>query len=84
MIHILSPAKSLDFQSDLSIVDSTVPEFLPQSEQLIKKLRTFSSKKLQDLMSISENLGNLNTERNAEWLGKTHLYDKSKQAIFRN
>lgn len=82
MIHILSPAKSLDFQSDLSLDDSTVPEFLPQSEQLIKKLRTFSSKKLQDLMSISENLGNLNRDRYKAWQGSNKIDNISRQAIF--
>lgn len=82
MIHILSPAKSLDFESELKINTATVPNLLKQSEKLIATLKKKSSKDLQKLMSISENLGDLNHERNQKWEGIDQISDRSRQAIF--
>lgn len=82
MIHILSPAKSLDFESELKVKTATVPSLLKQSEKLIAKLKKKSSKDLQKLMSISENLGDLNHERFQQWEGSTKISDHSRQAIF--
>lgn len=82
MIHILSPAKSLDFETDLKMKESSVPTLLKHSFKLIDVLKKKSSKKLQDLMSISENLGNLNHERYLQWKGAEQLSNNSRQAIF--
>jgi cytoplasmic iron level regulating protein YaaA (DUF328/UPF0246 family) len=82
MIHILSPAKSLDFESELNIKTTTVPSLLKQSEKLITTLKKKSSKDLQKLMSISENLGDLNYERNQNWEGLERISERSRQAIF--
>lgn len=82
MIHLLSPAKSLDFESELPIEDFTLPQRLDQSEKLIRKLKTVSKNKLRELMGISEDLANLNTERYQEWEGKKRLSETSRQAIY--
>src|SRR5690606_9044756 len=82
MIHILSPAKSLDFETDLKIKESSVPTLLKHSFKLIDVLKKKTSKELQDLMSISENLGNLNQERYQQWKGAEQLSNNSRQAIF--
>ncbi len=78
---IISPAKSLDFESTVPTSLHTQPLFLEQSEKLNKKLKTLSKKKLSDLMSISDDLARLNYERNQEW--KTPFTpENSKQAIY--
>ncbi|WP_439130636.1 peroxide stress protein YaaA [Polaribacter sp.] len=78
---IISPAKSLDFESKVPTSLHTQPRFLEQSEKLNKKLRTISKNKLSDLMSISEDLARLNYERNQEW--KTPFTTaNAKQAIY--
>lgn len=82
MIHLLSPAKSLDFESELSLKSSTIPILLQQSQKLIQPLRKKSSKDLQKLMSISENLAELNHERFQNWKGLNEHSDRSRQAIF--
>lgn len=82
MIHILSPAKSLDFESELKIKTTSVPNLLKHSEKLIATLKKKSSKDLQKLMSISENLGDLNQERYQEWEGLQEISKRSRQAIF--
>lgn len=78
---IISPAKSLDFESKVPTSLHTQPRFLAQSEKLNKKLKTLSKKKLSDLMSISDDLAGLNYERNQTW-ATPFTPENSKQAIY--
>ncbi|AWV89452.1 peroxide stress protein YaaA [Bradymonas sediminis] len=64
MLAIVSPSKSLDFESELPTNLYTQPEFLDQSQLLIDQLRGFDVDGLRELMSVSENLAELNVERN--------------------
>ncbi|PWH81767.1 peroxide stress protein YaaA [Algibacter marinivivus] len=64
---VLSPAKSLNFESPLPTTQYTNPDFLKQSERLNKLLKTKSAKGLSKLMSISDALGQLNHQRNQDW-----------------
>ncbi|WP_308990495.1 peroxide stress protein YaaA [Mariniflexile litorale] len=64
---LLSPAKSLDFETKLPTTQYTQPQFLEQSERLNKLLKKKSAKSLSILMRISDALGQLNYERNQEW-----------------
>ncbi|MFD0837236.1 peroxide stress protein YaaA [Mariniflexile aquimaris] len=64
---VLSPAKSLDFETALPTKTYTQPLFLEQSERLNKLLKKKSAKSLSKLMSISPDLGQLNYERNQQW-----------------
>ncbi len=67
MIHLLSPAKSLDFETAAATENYSVAEFQEYSEKLINKARTFSRKKLSELMGISSNLADLNHGRYQQW-----------------
>ncbi|WBX75282.1 peroxide stress protein YaaA [Tenacibaculum ovolyticum] len=78
---IISPAKSLDFESKATTSLYTQPRFLEQSIKLNKKLKTLSRKKLSELMKISDDLASLNYERNQNWQTPFEL-DNAKQAIF--
>lgn len=64
---VLSPAKSLNFESDLPTSESTEALFLNEAERLNKVLKKKSAKGLSKLMSISDALGQLNYERNQDW-----------------
>ncbi|WP_142783862.1 peroxide stress protein YaaA [Changchengzhania lutea] len=64
---VLSPAKSLDFETKLPTSKHTEAQFLKQSERLNKLLKKKSAKGLSKLMGISDALGQLNYERNQEW-----------------
>jgi len=64
---VLSPAKSLDFESKIPTPLETEACFLSEAERLNKLLKKKSAKSLSKLMSISDNLGRLNYERNQEW-----------------
>lgn len=67
MITVLSPAKKLDYQTEVCTNKHTIPEGLAQSAKLIKKLQGLSKKKLSELMHLSDNLTQLNAERYAQW-----------------
>lgn len=81
MIVLLSPAKSLDFENPSPQGFHTQPEMLPYAEKLMQVLKKKSAKKLMDLMSISENLAELNFQRNQQWK-VPFSQSESKQAIF--
>lgn len=78
---IISPAKSLDFESNVPTSLHTQPRFLEQSEKLNKKLKTLSKKKLSDLMKISDDLAALNYDRNQTWQ-TPFTSANAKQAIY--
>ena len=82
MITLLSPAKTLDYESPLPVKDFSVPGNLKQSKQLIKALRKKDPQDLSDLMGLSEKLANLNFERNMNWEPPVKHSDDIRQAIF--
>ncbi|MEM9679812.1 MAG: peroxide stress protein YaaA, partial [Bacteroidota bacterium] len=78
---VLSPAKSLNFESELPTNLSSEGLFLKEAERLNKLLKKKSARSLSKLMSISDALGQLNYERNQEW----HLPfdgDNARQAVY--
>lgn len=64
---VLSPAKSLDFESKLPTAKTTEACFLAEAERINKLLKKKSANQLSKLMGISPALGQLNYERNQEW-----------------
>ncbi len=77
MIAIISPAKSLDFESKAPMDISSLPYFAKDADYLAGKLKKLKSSELGALMNISPKLSHLNAERFATW--KTA---PEKQAIF--
>ena len=67
MLTLLSPAKSLDFETAPKTKSATQPAMLDQSQLLVHALQDLSAKKLSSLMGISDKLGALNQERFANW-----------------
>ena len=68
MLFLLSPAKSLDYDTPLPAgLPHTLPAFVPQAEQLIAVLRHKSPQDIASLMSISDPLAALNVARYAAW-----------------
>lgn len=60
---VLSPAKTLDYESELPTNKTTQPRFLAEAETLNNELAQKSKDELKDLMDISQDLANLNYER---------------------
>ena len=80
MLVLISPAKTLDFETPWKLKNISQPDFLNDSQLLIDQLRKLSATKIGELMSISEKLAILNAERFLNW----HLpftLENSKPAI---
>ncbi|MGI9318377.1 MAG: peroxide stress protein YaaA [bacterium] len=80
MLIVLSPAKTLDFETRTRTRKFTEPDLLDQSKMLIDVLRRQSSSKLQSLMHISPALAELNEERYKAWQPECDRTD-TKQAV---
>ena len=78
---IISPAKSLDFDSDLNSQNVSVPKFLEKTLVINSILKQKSPSDLMKLQSISEKLSDLNWKRNLEF-SRNHNDDNSRPAIF--
>ena len=78
---VLSPAKSLNFESKIPTTKTSEGCFLAEAERLNKLLKKKSAKSLSKLMKISDNLGQLNYERNQEWQ-LPFTKDNARQALY--
>ncbi len=78
---IISPAKSLDCETQISVTQHTEPIFLEKAAKLASVLKKKSARQLSKLMSISANLGQLNYERNQNWT-LPFTPENARQAIF--
>lgn len=78
---VLSPAKSLDFESQIPNTTVTEASFLKESERINKLLKKKSAKSLSKLMNISDALGQLNYQRNQAWQ-LPFTTDNARQAIY--
>ena len=67
MLFLLSPAKSLDYDTPLNGQPYTAPLFVKDSKALIDVLRTQSAEQISELMSLSDNLSALNVARYKAW-----------------
>ncbi|WP_139780192.1 peroxide stress protein YaaA, partial [Salmonella enterica] len=67
MLILISPAKTLDYQSPLATTRYTQPELLDHSQQLIQQARQLSAPQISRLMGISDKLADLNATRFHDW-----------------
>ena len=80
MLFLLSPAKSLDYESPLPDLPHTEPSFIAQSAELIGLLKTQSPQQIAELMDLSDALAGLNVARYQAWSRK-FTAKNSRQAI---
>lgn len=80
MLLLISPAKTLDFETKSKTKLYTEPGFLNDSKHLIKDLKKLSSVELTELMSISDTLADLNRQRFNNWK-PPFTQDNAKQAL---
>lgn len=83
MLYVISPAKSLDYETPTPEAVAALagrPQFVPQAAELIEILKTKSQADISSLMDISEALATLNLARYAAW--STRFTDRnSKPAV---
>ena len=80
MLFLLSPAKSLDYETPAGDVPHSQPLFIAQSAPLIKALRKKTWRQVAKLMELSQNLAELNVARYAAWTDEFTLQN-AKQAV---
>ena len=82
MISVVSPAKTLDYETEIPSVGYSISEHLSESKKLMQELKALSPEDLSSMMGLSEKLANLNFERNMNWKGDQDPGETSRQAIY--
>ena len=67
MLMVISPAKTLDYDTPPVTERFTQPQFLDQSQELIEQLRQMSPQQIGELMHLSDKLAALNVARYGSW-----------------
>ena len=80
MLFLLSPAKSLDYETPPQVNTHTQPLFTRQSAVLIDVLKTKTPHDISSLMKLSDSLSGLNVARYQAW-SKKFTTKNSKQAV---
>ena len=80
MLILISPAKTLDFTTPAPIKRFSQPEFLDDTETLVKQLKQLSTSEISSLMKVSDKRAELNRDRFKAWQAN---YDdtNAKQAL---
>ncbi len=63
MLTVISPAKSLDFESQIPSLKTSKPRFLKQSQQIIDQIKKLAPQDIASLMKLSDKLAVLNYDR---------------------
>ena len=81
MLTVISPAKSLDYETPIKTKKHSQPEFLEHSEELIEQLRALTPPDIESLMKISPKLSDLNYGRFLNWQ-RPFTVDNARPCIF--
>ena len=81
MLALISPAKTLDYESALPTDLHTLPRLLEQSQQLVDLSRKLSASEIASLMSVSEKIAQLNVARFHDWDADLN-FANARQAIY--
>jgi cytoplasmic iron level regulating protein YaaA (DUF328/UPF0246 family) len=80
MLILVSPAKTLDYESPLATDRHTQPRFIEHSQRLIDTLRQQSVQDIAELMKLSDKLASLNVARYQSWQSE-HTAENARPAV---
>ena len=80
MLYVISPSKTLDFEKPCN-AEKSYPTFQKEALELIGVLKEKSPEEIQALMSLSENLAELNVDRFRKF-SKGKNTKRAKQAVY--
>ena len=80
MLLLISPAKTLDYETPVTTQLKSEPEFTDRAETLINNLRDYAPQDIAELMKLSDKLASLNVARYQSWV-KEHNETNAKQAM---
>jgi cytoplasmic iron level regulating protein YaaA (DUF328/UPF0246 family) len=79
MLIVISPAKTLDYETPAKTKTFTLPDYLDDSAELIHRMREFSALDIAELMKVSSKIAELNFDRFEAW-NKNFSEKNAKQA----
>jgi cytoplasmic iron level regulating protein YaaA (DUF328/UPF0246 family) len=80
MLIVISPAKTLDYETPAKTKTFTLPDYLDDSAELIHRMREFSALDIAELMHVSSKIAELNFDRFEAW-NKNFTEKNAKQAV---
>lgn len=80
MLIVVSPAKTLDYESPLATERYTQPELIEHSKELIEECRKLTPQDISALMKVSDKIAGLNVARFEQW-SETFTEDNARQAL---
>jgi cytoplasmic iron level regulating protein YaaA (DUF328/UPF0246 family) len=80
MLTVISPAKTLDFDTPPTTRKTTQPQFIDRSAELVEDARAMSPDDIRELMGVSEKIADLNHRRFMNW-GIPFSLDNAKQSV---
>lgn len=80
MLMVISPAKTLDYETPPATPRYTLPEHLDHAQVLIDQLRDYSPAQISELMHLSDKLAGLNVARYGSW-NRAFTPENAKQAL---
>ncbi|WP_439885269.1 peroxide stress protein YaaA [Pseudomonas syringae] len=80
MLMVISPAKTLDFETPPTTERFTQPQYLDHSQELISQLRELAPAQIAELMHLSDKLAGLNAARFGSWT-PDFTPENAKQAL---
>ncbi len=67
MLMIISPAKTLDFETPVTTESYSIPDYLEKSAELVDIMKKKSLRDLVNMMQVSQKIAELNVERFKSW-----------------
>src|SRR5471032_346707 len=80
MLMVISPAKTLDYETPPATQRFTQPQYLDHSQELILQLRDLTPAQISELMHVSDKIGGLNAARFGSWT-PAFTAENAKQAL---
>lgn len=80
MLIVVSPAKTLDFETPPTVTEFSQPRFLDHSAKLVEEMRKMAPQDISNLMGVSDKIASLNAARYEQWQQPFTL-DNAKQAV---
>lgn len=80
MLIVISPAKTLDYETPVKTKTFTLPDYLDDSAELIHRMREFSALDIAELMHVSSKIAELNFDRFEAW-NKNFTEKNARQSV---
>ena len=81
MLIVVSPAKTLDYETPVPTEICTQPDFISDSAELIEVCKTLAPLDISKLMKVSDKIASLNAIRFEEW-STTFTHENARQALY--